>query len=82
MMLGFHAVGRSDDIRFNDGELVDARWLTRDEIRAGGVALPPRESIAFRLIEAWFDEAGGEPLASLGLDGPMFQRPATAPDFR
>jgi NAD+ diphosphatase len=82
MMLGFHAVGLSDDIRFNDGELVEARWLTRDEIRAGAVALPPRESIAFRLIEAWFDEAGGTPLAALGLDSPMFQRPATAADFR
>jgi NAD+ diphosphatase len=57
MMLGFHATGLNDDIRFNDGELVEARWLTRDELRAGAVALPPRESIAFRLVEAWLDRA-------------------------
>ncbi len=74
MMLGFHAVGLSDDIRFNDGELVEACWLTRDEIRRGAIGLPPRESIAFRLIEAWFDTDGGPPLASLGLDNPAFPR--------
>jgi NAD+ diphosphatase len=82
MMLGFHAVGLSDDIRFNDRELVEARWLTRDEIRAGAIGLPPQESIAFRLIEAWFDADGAAPLASLGLDSPMFHRPGPAPDFR
>jgi NAD+ diphosphatase len=74
MMLGFHAAGLSDDIRFNDGELVEARWLTRHDIRAGAIGLPPKESIAFRLIEAWFDADGGAPLASLGLDSPMFHR--------
>lgn len=57
MMLGFHATGLSDDIRFNDGELIEARWLTRDELRAGAVLLPPPESIARRLVEAWL-EAG------------------------
>jgi len=74
MMLGFHAAGLTDAIRFNDGELVEARWLTRDEIRGGAIGLPPRESIAFRLIEAWFDAEGGTPLASLGFDSPMFRR--------
>ncbi len=82
MMLGFHATGLSDDIRFNDGELVEARWLSRDDIRAGAVLLPPRESIAFRLIEAWFDAEGGTPLAGLSLDSTMFRQPAAAPDFR
>ena len=65
MMLGFHAKGLNDDIRFNDGELAEARWLDRDEIREGAVGLPPRESIAYRLIEAWFDAVGGAPLASV-----------------
>ncbi|MEO8224496.1 MAG: NAD(+) diphosphatase [Gammaproteobacteria bacterium] len=82
MMLGFHATGLSDDIRFNDGELVEARWVSRQELRDGSVGLPPRESIAFRLIEAWADADGGPPLASLGLDSPMFRQPAAAPDFR
>jgi NAD+ diphosphatase len=74
MMLGFHATALTEDIHCNDGELAEARWLTRDEIRAGAVGLPPQESIAFRLIETWFDAGGGAPLASLGLDSPMFRR--------
>jgi NAD+ diphosphatase len=75
MMLGFHAEALSEDIRFNDGELIEARWLTRREIRSGAVGLPPRESIAFQLIEHWFDSDKGKPLASLGFDSPMFRRP-------
>jgi len=82
MMLGFHAEARSEDIRFNDGELVEARWLTRQDIRAGAVALPPRESIAFQLIEHWFDSDKGKPLASLGFDSPMFRRPVSSVDYR
>ncbi|MDH4022830.1 MAG: NAD(+) diphosphatase [Gammaproteobacteria bacterium] len=82
MMLGFHAEARSEDIRFNDGELIEARWLTRQEIRAGAVRLPPRESIAFQLIEHWFDSDKGKPLASLGFDSPMFRRPASPADYR
>lgn len=82
MMIGFHAEGLSDHIRFNDGELVEARWLSRAELAAGQVRLPPTASIAFRLIEAWYDAVPGPGLASLGLDSPMFRRPEAAPDFR
>ncbi|MCE7904121.1 MAG: NAD(+) diphosphatase [Gammaproteobacteria bacterium PRO9] len=67
MMLGFHAVAETTDIRFNDGELIEARWLTREDIAAGAVLLPPRVSIAYRLIEHWFDAGARQPLASLGL---------------
>jgi len=82
MMIGFHAEGLTTDIRCNDGELVEARWLSREELRAGQVRLPPSASIAFRLIEAWCDAEPGPRLASLGLDSPMFRRPEAAADFR
>jgi NAD+ diphosphatase len=82
MMIGFHAEGRNTDIRFNDGELVEARWLSREDLRRREVRLPPSASIAFRLIEAWFDREPGPRLASLGLDSPMFRQPDTPPDFR
>ena len=47
-----------------DGELEDARWFTREELRAAGgwaggdgpVLLPPPVSIAHRLITDWVDE--------------------------
>jgi len=67
MMIGFHADALSTDIVRNDGELAEADWFTREQLAAGAVKLPPENSIAFRLIEAWFDRWDGAPLASLDL---------------
>lgn len=67
IMLGFHAEAESTDIQLNDGELAEAYWFSREELAAGNVALPPVQSIAFRLIESWFDQWEGEPLRSFGL---------------
>ncbi|UCG72206.1 MAG: NAD(+) diphosphatase [Chromatiales bacterium] len=69
LMIGFHAEASTSEIRLNDGELADARWLTREQIGAREVTLPPRTSVAFRLIETWFD-AGGTTLRELGIEGP------------
>jgi NAD+ diphosphatase len=68
LMLGFHAAAQSSDIRLNDGELIEARWLSRADILAGQVLLPPPISIAYRLIESWFDQGEGPRLASLATD--------------
>jgi len=51
LMLGFTAEATSDDIILNDGELEDARWFTRDELKSGDVRLPFRISIARRLVD-------------------------------
>jgi NAD+ diphosphatase len=59
LMLGFHAEGRSTSIHLNDHELAEARWLTRSDIARRKVTLPPRTSVAYRLIEAWFNEEPG-----------------------
>jgi NAD+ diphosphatase len=37
------------------GELEDARWFTREQIRAGAALLPPVHSISRRLISAWLE---------------------------
>lgn len=55
LMLGFIAEATSSDIRLNDGELEDARWFSRDELRSGDVGLPFRISIARRLVDHWID---------------------------
>ena len=55
LMLGFVADATSADIRLNDGELDDARWFTRDELRSGDTGLPFRISIARRLVNHWLD---------------------------
>jgi len=53
LMLGFVAQGTHATPQLRDGELEDARWLTREEVKAGVVQLPPRDAIARRLIEQW-----------------------------
>ena len=53
IMLGFMADAESVSITLNDGELEDARWFTRKELRSGYPKLPPRLSIARALVEAW-----------------------------
>ncbi len=57
LMLGFVAEATSSNVRLNDGELEDARWFSRDELRSGDVGLPFRISIARRLVDHWVDGA-------------------------
>lgn len=66
LMVGFRAVAADEDVTADGEEIIDVRWLTRDEIgRAlagdGPVGLPSPSSIARRLIEDWHRAApGGE----------------------
>jgi NAD+ diphosphatase len=57
LMLGFTARGEHAPPQLHDGELEDARWVTRAELRAGVVHLPPRDSISRRLIDHWLHGA-------------------------
>jgi len=57
IMVGFRAWARSRNPVRVDGELEDARWFTREEIRAGGATLLPfAHSISRRLIVTWLEE--------------------------
>ena len=62
LMLGFTAHASTTEIMRTDEELEDARWLTREEIAHGAVALPITHSISFRLVEDWYDSAAPRPL--------------------
>lgn len=59
LMLGFTAEAMRGSIRLHDGELEDARWLSREEIvkelEQGTLQLPSDISISHRLIADWFD---------------------------
>jgi NAD+ diphosphatase len=58
VMLGFHAraaVGATVKV---GGELEDARWVTREEVRSGEILAPPTQSISWRLIESWLKGEG------------------------
>ena len=53
LMLGFMAVAKTSDILLNDGELDDAQWFTREQLRSDFPKLPFRISIARRLVDHW-----------------------------
>ena len=56
IMLGFYAEATTHEITIDPGELVDARWFTRDQLRNPrdhGFLLPRGDSIASRLIADW-----------------------------
>ena len=61
LMLGFRARATDETITLPDGEIAEAVWLTRQELRdavgTGAVLLPPPVSIAHQLINEWLDEA-------------------------
>lgn len=69
LMLGFHADAAYQPVRVDGEELEDARWFAYDEIRdalqARSLFVPPPVSIAYRLVEAWFDAQGGPKLGEL-----------------
>jgi NAD+ diphosphatase len=60
LMLGFTAKALSDRILLNDGELEDAQWFTRKQLRSGFPKLPYRLSIARRLVDDWLLANGDE----------------------
>jgi len=59
LMLGFSAKAVSDDIKINDNELEEVRWFSRQEmvegLQNGTLKLSSPFSIAYRLINDWFD---------------------------
>ncbi|GAB2671164.1 NAD(+) diphosphatase [Kribbella swartbergensis] len=64
LMLGFYAKAASTDIEVDADEIAEARWFTREDLRAlveaGTMALPGNISISRRLIEGWYgDELTG-----------------------
>src|SRR5690606_25637172 len=62
LMLGFLARAETSGIRVDGEEIEEARWFSRDELRAAvesGEVLPPAGvSLAARLVELWY----GKPL--------------------
>lgn len=75
IMIGFHATAATKAIELNDGELADARWFSRAEIATAAIALPPVNSIAFQLIESWFDAGDGPRLRTLNLSSDFSRQP-------
>ena len=57
LMLGFRAICAPDAAPVaRDGELEDARWFSKTELREGTALLPTPVSIAYQLIMEWLEE--------------------------
>jgi len=69
LMLGFSAETDDPRIDLGDDELEDARWFSRDQlstaITEGRLHVPTRISIAYRLVEDWFNAGGSAKLADI-----------------
>ena len=59
LMLGFFARAVTTQIKVDEEEIAEARWLSHDQLRTaidtGELLLPGKVSIARRLIETWYD---------------------------
>ena len=53
LMVGFTAEWESGEIEIDPSEIVDAQWFRRDALPA----VPPRVSIARKIIDAWLESA-------------------------
>jgi NAD+ diphosphatase len=53
LMLGYTARAVGSELTLRDGELAEAHWFTREEIRRRAMRLPPPVSIAHRIITDW-----------------------------
>ncbi|HEX6360200.1 NAD(+) diphosphatase [Actinophytocola sp.] len=56
LMVGFRAVAETVDVTVDRDELIEARWFTRDEVRALGGGR--RDSIESFLVDTWLREIG------------------------
>jgi NAD+ diphosphatase len=76
LMLGYFARAVSEDISLLDGELEDARWVTRADIAAGRVLMPTPFSIAYALVKAWYEQQPGADLERDTAGQPAWWRPS------
>ena len=69
IMLGFFAKATTEEITFHDDELEDAKWMTReniiDELKNKTLRNPTSYSIAYRLLETWFNKESNEKLSEI-----------------
>ena len=74
IMLGFTAQAQDPAIQVGP-ELAEARWFEADQLmadlRSGQLVLPPRVSVAYRLIEHWLRQAAGAELDDFVSDEPF-----------
>lgn len=75
LMLGYTATAVTEDISLIDGELEDARWVTRADIASGRILTPTPFSIAYALLRNWYEQDTDADLERDTADHPSWWRP-------
>ena len=82
IMLGFFATAKNARLNLNDQELAEARWFSREaiveQVTAGQLRLPFRYSIAYSLVQEWFDSDSPGALEELLKEAGENARPETS----
>ncbi|MFN4289651.1 MAG: NAD(+) diphosphatase [Permianibacter sp.] len=70
LMVAYFANSEADVLELKDHELEHAQWLSRDElitaIKRGEMKLPTRASVAYALVNVWFEQDGRSLATELG----------------
>lgn len=78
ILMGYLAKGKGVEPEVEQDDLEAAGWFSRSQItqrlQSGEMYLPPRFTLSYRLIEAWFDAGSDTPLSRL-CDGNSRSRP-------
>ncbi len=74
LMLGYTARAVDGEISLVDGELEDARWVSRDDMAEGRILLPTPMSIAYALVRDWYNRSDGRD-RDLDRDASVHQKP-------
>jgi NAD+ diphosphatase len=78
LMVGFTATAKDTTFRLDEEEIVEAIWVTRDElaegVEDGRIGISPRLSIARRLIEHWYGAEIDQPVEWTAPNRPTEQK--------
>lgn len=68
-MVGFHAFTHDTKVTYHDGEINDARWFNRAELKqaveAGIIQLSSQKSISFTLLADWYNSGSDHRLEQI-----------------
>jgi NAD+ diphosphatase len=77
-MVGFTATAKDTTFRLDEDEIVEAIWVSREElargVEDGRIGISPRLSIARRLIEHWYGAEIEQPVEWTAPNRPTEQK--------
>jgi NAD+ diphosphatase len=53
MMVGFKCEASTSDPIQTSEEICEAKWFSKEDLRSGIIAMPPKGAISFMMIDSW-----------------------------